>query len=80
MVLRLEVENLAGFALFKAIEFDRLDDCLAEVIAVRIGHGDDCSSTPYILVPYVLTGMATAIFLTEAVQAGQNYVLHATSY
>jgi len=35
-----DVENLASFALLEAIEFDRLNDLLAEVIAVCIGHGE----------------------------------------
>jgi hypothetical protein len=57
------VKMLAGFTAFHAIEFDRLYDFLAQVVAVGFGHDRNGSKSGRAFLFYVLTLMATAITL-----------------
>jgi len=56
------VKMLAGFTALHAIEFDRLYDFLAQVVAVGFGHDRNGSKSGRAFLFYVLTLMATAIY------------------
>jgi len=55
------VKMLAGSRALHAIEFDRLYDFLAQVVAVGFGHDRNGSKSGRTFLFYVLTLMATAI-------------------